>query len=281
MYLSDRPHQGTRRPLVGRKRDQAMLRQALDVMLAGNGSLVLVSGDAGIGKTSLLDDLSRHVESDNLLVFWGHAYDLTSTPPYGPWLEILRQCRRLGEGFPQLPPFIGDAGALARVGSQDALFSAVATYFQEIAATCPLVLILDDLHWADQASLDFLRFFARQIVSRRILLVASYRTDELHRKHVLYTFLPLLVRETNAKRLVVRPLNAGGQRALIRQHYTLDANDQARLEQFLADPCGRQPPLWRRNSCAHWKTSACWHSKASAGHSVTSNRCVFPRSSSR
>ena len=175
------------------------------------------------------------------MVLWGHAYDLAVTPPYGPWLEVLRRVDSLGEEWPRVPAFVRDAEALANVGSQDTLFAAVVAYFQELSTKIPLVLLLDDLHWADQASLDFLRYLARQIADYRILIVGTYRSDELHRQHPLYVYLPMLVRESAAERLAVRPLNAAGTRALIRQYCKLEAGDQARLERYLADHAEGNP----------------------------------------
>ena len=75
--------------LVGREREQTILKTQLDRMLAGQGGTILVGGDAGIGKTTLVEDLSVHAEASGVLVLWGHAYDLSVTPPYGPWLKIL------------------------------------------------------------------------------------------------------------------------------------------------------------------------------------------------
>jgi predicted ATPase len=222
-------HQTPSPGLVGREREQSLLRQRLAEMLQGHGCLVLIGGEAGIGKTTLVQDLSAHVAEAGALVLWGHAYDLSVTPPYGPWLEILRAYSP-SDALPPVPPFVDDPAALAAVGSQDTLFAAVVEFFASVAAQRPLVLVLDDLHWADQASLDFLRFLARQLTHQRILLVVTYRSDELHRHHPLFTLLPLLVREAGALRLDVHPLDRRGHRALIWQHYRLPAADETRLE---------------------------------------------------
>lgn len=218
---------------MGREREIGVLRDQLKRMLDGQGRLVLVSGEAGIGKTTLVDDLTREAEAQGCLVLWGHAYDLSVTPPYGPWLEMLRLDPARTDGLLLLPTHVQDAQALAAVGSQDALFAAVGAFFQDVALQHPLVLVLDDLHWADQGSLDFLRFLARQIGDRRILLVATYRSDELHRHHPLYALLPLVTREAGAERLEVRRLDAEGHRSLITSHYTMNQEDAARLEHHL------------------------------------------------
>ncbi len=225
---------GRERPLlVGREREQAILTAQLDRMLAGQGSVVLIGGEAGIGKTTLVEDLSIQAEERGCLVLWGHAYDLSVTPPYGPWLEIFRAYRGVDANLPPLPGFIGDLEETAAMGSQQRLFVAVMEFLTTVADQQPLLLVLDDLHWFDQASLDFTRFLARQSASHRLLLVATYRSDELHRRHPLYTLLPLFVREAGAERVEVRPLDEGGHRALIQSRYALTEIDQTRLEKYL------------------------------------------------
>ncbi len=224
---------GRDRPLlVGREREHAVVRGQLDRALAGQGSVLLVGGEAGIGKTTLVEDLSIQAAEAGCLVLWGHAYDLSVTPPYGPWLEILRQYQLVGRLLPTAPAFVGNTEELAKVGSQATLFAEVADFLQSVAAQQPLVLVLDDLHWADQASLDLLRFLARLTIRQRMLFIATYRSDELHRRHPLYPLLPLLVREAGAERLEIRPLDPEGQRALIQSRYALSEQDEARLEEY-------------------------------------------------
>jgi tetratricopeptide (TPR) repeat protein len=219
--------------LFGREGEQQQLRALLDATQTGHGSVVLVGGEAGIGKTALVDDLSTYAEEQGALVLWGHAYDLSVTPPYGPWLEIFRQYQSHTQPLPPAPAFVSNAEELARVGSQDTLFAAVADFFATVATHQPLLLVLDDLHWADQASLDFFRFLARQVADQRMLLVATYRSDEVHRRHPLYDLLPLLVRESGAKRLDVDRLAAEGHRSLVASRYALSKTDQDRLVDYL------------------------------------------------
>jgi predicted ATPase len=78
-------------PLVGRDKEVDMLRQCLDAALVGHGRLVLIGGDAGVGKTALAEALCREAEEQGALVLVGRCYDLTETPPYGPWIELLVQ----------------------------------------------------------------------------------------------------------------------------------------------------------------------------------------------
>ena len=226
--------------LVGRTNEQTVLRQALDDMLAGHGALVLVSGEAGIGKTALATDLARSAAEAGALVLTGHAYDLSVTPPYGPWLEIFDEYP-LSETLPPVPPFTHDLEASSALGSGARLFATAREFFTSIASQRPLVLVLDDLQWADQASLDLLRVMSRRLATRRILIVGTFRPDEPGRDHPLYQLLPLLIREAGALRLDVRPLDQAGQRALLSNRYDLTDTDQARLERYLTQHAEGNP----------------------------------------
>jgi DNA-binding NarL/FixJ family response regulator len=220
--------------LVGRERELATLREALAAAQAGRGSLVLIGGEAGIGKTALAEALLAEAQAQGALVLVGHCYDLSETPPYGPWAEALAGAPR-DAAFPALPAAVlaADREGEALPG-QDAIMARVRGYLIALAATQPVVLLLDDLHWADAASLDLLRLIARQLADRPCLLVATYRTDELTRRHPLATLLPLLVREAHAARLAPRPLDEAALLTLVRGRYALPDADEARLVAYLA-----------------------------------------------
>ena len=113
------------------------------------------------------------------------------------------------------------------------MFTRTVEFFAELAERQPAVLLLEDLHWADPASVDFLRYFARSVPAHRLLLVATHRRDELNRQHPLAINLPLLVREAGAERIEVRRLNDAATRTLIQGRYTLAGDDQQRLERYL------------------------------------------------
>ncbi|HLI51900.1 MAG TPA: ATP-binding protein, partial [Thermomicrobiaceae bacterium] len=220
--------------LIGRAREQKLLHGWLGEALDGQGGLVLVGGEAGIGKTTLVEGLAAQVEAANALVLWGHCYDLTVTPPYGPWAELARRYTPTGD-LPAFPAFLHDSNALAAVGSQEALIRQTWDFFVALADQRPVVLILEDLHWADQESLALLRFVARQPARHRILLLATYRVDELTRRHPLYQQIPLLIREAGAERLDLHPLDEAAIRDLIGQRYRLADVDAIRLESYLAE----------------------------------------------
>ena len=118
--------------LIGREREQSALNAVLARMLAGHGSVVLVSGEAGIGKTTLVESICRDAVAHGAIVFSGHCYDLTVTPPYGPWVEIADEYRP-EEGWPSLPAFIYDRQALDDLTGQDALFEQIWEFYADLS----------------------------------------------------------------------------------------------------------------------------------------------------
>src|SRR5690242_6706318 len=105
----DRPHRPPATPpLVGRARERAALRAALDAALAGRGSLVLIGGEAGIGKTVLAEWALAEAAAHGALVLVGCSYDLSETPPYGPWRELFEHAPR--DGLPGLPAAVLPVG---------------------------------------------------------------------------------------------------------------------------------------------------------------------------
>ncbi|HEX5503257.1 MAG TPA: AAA family ATPase [Thermomicrobiales bacterium] len=215
-------------PLVGRARELGLLHERLAAALAGRGGLVLLGGEAGIGKTALAEAVCGQAITRGALVLIGRCYDLSETPPYGPWAEALARVPHGGDG-PAPPDLAGGVGA----ASQAALFGQVRDYLAAVAARRPLVLLLDDLHWADPASLDLLRVLGRQLAGVPALLLVTYRADELTRHHPLYALLPVLEREARATRLDLRPLDQAALRGLVAR-YALPAGDTARLAAWLA-----------------------------------------------
>ena len=221
--------------LVGRDRERALLRERLAVALGGQGSLVLIGGEAGIGKTALAEALAFDARAEGALVLVGRCYDLTETPPYGPWLETFAgyAAARAALGLPRLPAALAPGGVARGLASQAALFEQVRAFLAAVAAEHPVVLLLDDLHWADPASLDLLRAVGRTLGGAPLLLLATYRGDELTRRHPLYPLLPALVREARVARLDLRPLDDAEVRALVAARCALPQHDEARLVAYL------------------------------------------------
>ncbi|MHB8646625.1 MAG: ATP-binding protein [Thermomicrobiales bacterium] len=218
--------------LVGRETEQARLRDFLRAARAGRGGLVLIGGEAGIGKTTLAEMLCRDAERDDALVLGGRCYDLSETPPYGAWIDLFARFHPADDPLP-LPEAFQQRGTVGAVASQNVLFQQVQAFFTTLARHRPLLVLLDDLHWADPASLDLLRFLARSLDTLPLLLLVTYRSDELTRRHPLYHLLPLLVREAQAERLDLQRIEEGDIRALIVARYALPEAEAERLVVYL------------------------------------------------
>jgi hypothetical protein len=181
------------RPLIGRDPELAELRTALRSAQRGQGALVLLVGEPGIGKTRLAYDFAREAEAEGAQVTWGRAWEAGGAPAYWPWIEAMRRFASvsaqasdaerariapLARLIPELegcapPPPAADP-------SQDRfqLFEAVTEFLSLVARERPLVVLLDDVHVADVGSLRLLHFAARHLLHARIVLVATYRDVE-------------------------------------------------------------------------------------------------------
>ena len=217
--------------VAGREQERARLRELLRAALDGRGSLVLLSGEAGIGKTTLVEELGQAARDSGAQVLTGHSYDLAATRPYAPWLEIL-SAYSISDATAPAPSPLTASDDRAAYG-QEGPFEQVAEFFAAAAREAPLVIALEDLHWSDHASLDALRYLARQAATTALLIIVTYRDDELDPRHPLYRLVPVLVREAQAERIELRPLNDETMRAWMSQRYPLSPRDQERLVRHL------------------------------------------------
>jgi tetratricopeptide (TPR) repeat protein len=182
---------------VGRERELSELRAALDGALEGRGGLVLVAGEAGIGKTRLVEELALYAAEQDASALWAHCWAGAGAPAFWPWTQLIRAYadglersvlrEQLGgalDAVAVLVPELCDREPGPHTDKRGpeqarfALLDGVGTLFRRASATRPLLLIIEDAHWADRASLELLRFLARQLSSSRQLLVATFRESE-------------------------------------------------------------------------------------------------------
>lgn len=206
-------------PLVGRDAELRTLSEALALVAGGAPRTVVIGGEAGIGKTRLLREfLDAHGGEARMLV--GQCVDLgdvaAAHTPVIPALrplvaemgvERVRELAGAGAAallalFPELAP----AGAHASVGPIEQFHEAVATVLEAASAETPLVLAFEDAHWIDTASLGLLRFLTRALSSGRILIVVTYRSDDIGRGHPVRRLLGELERDRDAIRMVLTRL---------------------------------------------------------------------------
>ncbi len=213
---------------VGRERETADLRAALEAVLSGRGRLTLVSGEMGIGKTRIASELATYASLRGAQVLWGRCREDDGVPAFWPWVQILRSltvtrdaeamAAEMGSGavdiaqivpdvrtrLPGLPPAQQSEPEQARFK----LFDAITTFLKNVSTSEPVVLILDDLQWADRASLLLLEYLVGELDGSRILVVATYRDSDVDRSQQLSDALADLRRERNAKRMTLRGLSA-------------------------------------------------------------------------
>ncbi|MBQ0905210.1 AAA family ATPase [Micromonospora sp. U21] len=219
--------------LVGRQREIAALRAALARARAGEPSTVLVGGEAGVGKTRLLEEFAGWATDGGARVLVGQCLELGEAGlPFAPFAAALRAVLRADGAevfagyeaeFARLLPELGRVSAAlaapAAAPLTDAprgyLFDLVAELFQQLADARPLVLVIEDLHWADRSTRDLIGFLVRAARPGRLLLVSTYRTDELQRGHPLRPFLAELDRARGVERVELGRLDRDGTSAVL------------------------------------------------------------------
>jgi predicted ATPase len=225
---------------VGREAEFAELVRALAGTVPEDlPALYFVAGESGVGKTRLLRQLIGKAEGDGVRVLGGTCIELGEDElPYAPLVAALRPLHRtcepiLDELSPgtraelaRLNPEIGEPSADAeseRGEAQRRLFDAFLELVSRLGEEGPVVLWIEDIHWADRSTRSFLRFLAASVAEERVLVVATYRADELHRRHPLRPLLAELERTPRARRI------------------ELERFDRAELADQLADILGEVP----------------------------------------
>ncbi|WP_280790647.1 helix-turn-helix transcriptional regulator [Blastococcus sp. CT_GayMR20] len=235
-------------PLVGRADELARLLAHVERAESGRSTAVLLAGDAGVGKTRLLDELTSRAAARGVRVLIGHCVDLGDVGlPYLPFVDLLRPVAAdpdlapnaaanpvlaaLFAGrpvfFPPVQP-VPEGRDLSRPLPHRAapqpvedgrlqLFESVAALICELASSGPLLIVLEDLHWADRSSRDLLRYLLARLSDEPVAVVASYRADDLHRRHPLRPLLAELVRLPGVERLDLSPLPDADVGALVRR----------------------------------------------------------------
>ena len=211
---------------VGRAEQLDQLGQALQSAQQGTPTTVLIGGDAGVGKTRLITEFTGRARNQAALVLAGGCLELGGEGlPYAAVSEALRdlseevggpELRRLAGGgirhLARLIPSLQDdeSATSASTGlgqdSQLRLFEALLGLLRQLTAAHPVVLVLEDVHWADASTRDLLVFLAHNLRDVPLMLLASYRTDELHRQHPLRPTLTQLARHDRIERVELPPL---------------------------------------------------------------------------
>ncbi|WP_433302418.1 helix-turn-helix transcriptional regulator [Actinoplanes sp. CA-030573] len=212
--------------LVGREADLAALRDALKRARSAEPSTLLVGGEAGVGKTRLVEEFRRTLAGEPVRVLTGQCLELGEEGlPFAPFAAALRELvraegtaildgreREFARLLPELgpPPEPGDA-------RRGLLFESVGALLERVSGSRPIVLILEDLHWADRSTRDLIGFLVRSARVPQMLLIGTYRTDELHRGHPLRPFLAELDRVRGVQRHELDRLDREGTAEMLTQ----------------------------------------------------------------
>jgi DNA-binding CsgD family transcriptional regulator len=224
--------------LVGRAVEFGRLTRVLDQAAAEEPMVALVSGDAGMGKTRLSAELATVAAARGFTVLSGRCAELGDSVPYLPLADALHSAAvttpALADAIaarPVLGLLLPDRGATQMAGSeapgmaQQQLFGAVLGMLAELAGKAPVLLVLEDMHWADRSTRDLLTFLSRVLHRERVAVIATYRTDDLHRGHPLRAVAAELLRLPSVTAVEVGPLRdeAMAEHLTALAQYPLDA----------------------------------------------------------
>jgi class 3 adenylate cyclase/tetratricopeptide (TPR) repeat protein len=223
-------------PFVERDAERASLRRLLDDVRTGHGRLGLVAGEAGVGKSRLVAEIGDEAEARGIRVLTGHCVEMMGTPPYLPYVEIIEQAissrrsplalrQALGDvaaeiarvapavrrAFPDIPPPVELPAELAR----RYVWNSLSEFMGRAAQVQPLLLVLEDLHWADESTLLLTEYLAPLLPEMPVLLLGTYRDLELDHRHPLARAVGQLARRRLVERVSLRRLSFDGVREML------------------------------------------------------------------
>ena len=224
--------------LVGRDTEMARLRGLLDDAAAGRAVTALVGGDAGVGKSRLVAEVMTVAGRSGFTVLCGQCAEIGDSVPYLPFADAFRTApshiEQAVKARPVLARLLPDGGEPAEGTdpsgmARQQMFGAVLGALAEFAATSPVLLVLEDLHWADATTRHLVTFLARMLRRERVAIVGTYRTDDLHRRHPLGEVVAELGRLPSVALVELGPLPA----AALAEHLSSLPDGASRLSAAL------------------------------------------------
>lgn len=224
-----------RSPLVARDAEKARLFATLDAASAGQSSVVLIGGEPGVGKTRLAGEVLADAERRGFRTFLGRCYEEEGTPPYQPFVEIVEMAaaklpadvlrRDLGDAAPEVARLmpelrrrfddIPEPMALPPEQERRYLFNSIFEFIGRAAGTQPVCVLLDDIHWADEASLLLFEHIAQRVGGLPLVILGTYRDVELELGRPLARTLDALTRQHLVQRMALKRLDAAGVKAML------------------------------------------------------------------
>jgi tetratricopeptide (TPR) repeat protein len=211
---------------VGRERELGELRAGLDDALSGRGRLMVLVGEAGIGKTRIADEFATYARLRGAQVLWGRCYDAEAAPALWAWTQVIRSyvhdrdpatvAAEMGSGAADIAAVVSEVRELVPglpapqpldpEQERFRLFESIATFLRNATGRQPLVLILDDLHRVDESSLALLTFLVHELRGSRLLVVGAYREESLGRRQALAPALAELAGDPACSKMLLRGL---------------------------------------------------------------------------
>ena len=207
---------------MGRHREMSALQAALDDARSGRGQIVMLVGEPGIGKTSTAREFTDYAVSQGAQVAWGRCYESIGMPSYWPWVQAIRSYVRdqdpaqlrleMGTGAGEIAEIVPDVrerlpglepspGLESLEHARLRLFDSITSFLERASLTRPLVFVLDNLHWADRPSLLLLEFLSQEIHRGQLLVVGTYRDEEISQEHPLFHTLGELTKGQHFRRV--------------------------------------------------------------------------------
>jgi ABC-type oligopeptide transport system substrate-binding subunit/DNA-binding SARP family transcriptional activator len=207
--------------LVGREEELALLQDCWEGAKAGQGTLVLISGEAGVGKTRLVEEFANHLRWQGIRALWGRCYEFERVLPYQPVAEAvrtilptltpaeladfptwaLREIARLVPEVLEEQPGLEVAPLIPSDQERARLFEGVARFLAELSSHGAMLIVLEDLHWANESTLQLLHHLARYLANHGVLIVGTFRPEAIGPQHPLLDLRRQLIREKLAKPL--------------------------------------------------------------------------------
>ena len=210
--------------LVGRQAERAEMARSLTLAAVGKGGMVLLTGEAGVGKTRLMQEVARDAVWHGVRVVWGHSCDLEAPLPYQPLVQALRGVAPFPlsplwrRELARLMPELDESPSLWNPEQgQSLLLEALAQAFVSVGRDDPCLVILEDVHWMDQASFDALRVLLPRLPTTRLLLVLTLRPEELAARPVVAHALTALEDTRLLRRIPLAPLAMEETEELVRR----------------------------------------------------------------
>jgi len=225
--------------VVGRDAERQRAGELLEAAAEGRGQTLVLAGEAGVGKSAFVRDLIARSTERGFRLLYGATLENDGGLPYAPFLAAVRSGFRgldrdhlgrvLTQAAPDLAELFPELGRAARADQTGADQHRLALAFHGLFATfareAPVLVTIEDLHWADEASLALLQYLARELRDTRVLLLATYRSDEMHRRHPFLRVLAGLQRERLASEISLHRLDREQVGELMRATFAASAPD--------------------------------------------------------